>query len=415
MTQTAASVIVVSRHRPEALQLCLKALVLQDHPLFEIVVVADPAGLAAARQTGFDLKTVLFDQANISAARNLGLAQAAAPIVAFIDDDAVADPFWLSRLVAPFEDPAVIASTGFVRGRNGISLQWQAGEVDAAGLDHPLPPVAARLPGQPGRAVKTQGTNCAFRKSALLAIGGFDPALHFYLDEADVNLRLVGHGLTAIVPEAQVHHAYAASARRGADRIPLSLQEIAASIAVFLRRHAPEMAEAESVPAIEAQRARVAALLRRRTISQDQASTLLTSLADGWDDGMRRQIGQFPDLAAPPPGFLRLAGTGPRPGRLIAGRIWQKAGLLNAAAAAAGRGEIVTVLCLSPTPRAHHVVFDPRGFWLQSGGLFGWSDRTPPRLRLQSFSARLAAEARRIAPLRPIDRIERFSAIPPLT
>ena len=152
MTIPAASVIVVSRHRAAALGRCLMALAQQDHPQIEVIVVADPEGLAAAKATGLALKRVLFDEANISAARNLGLAAAAAPVVAFIDDDAVAEPTWISRLCAAFADPQVVAATGFVRGRNGISYQWKACEVDAFGFDHPLPDHAASYPGTPPRA-----------------------------------------------------------------------------------------------------------------------------------------------------------------------------------------------------------------------------------------------------------------------
>ena len=54
------------------------------------------------------------------------------------DDDAVAEPTWLSRLSAPFANAKVVAATGFIRGRNGFSFQWQACEVDAQGIDHPL-------------------------------------------------------------------------------------------------------------------------------------------------------------------------------------------------------------------------------------------------------------------------------------
>ena len=40
-----ASVIIVSRQRPQALQRCIAALRLQDHDHFELIVVADPAAL----------------------------------------------------------------------------------------------------------------------------------------------------------------------------------------------------------------------------------------------------------------------------------------------------------------------------------------------------------------------------------
>ncbi len=402
MTLLPASVIIVSRHRAAALRRCLLALAQQDHPEIELIVVADPVGIEAARSTGMALKLVAFDEANISTARNLGLAQAAAPVAAFIDDDAVAEPSWVSRLCAAFADPHVVAATGFVRGRNGISFQWQACEVDEQGFDHPLPPDAATYPGTATRAVKTQGTNCAFRHAALAAIGGFDPAFRFYLDEADVNLRLAGRGLTAVVPGAQVHHGFAASERRHQNRVPTSLYEIAASVAVFLRRHAPETLDFDTIPAIEAQTARIARLRADKRISSSEADALLSSLAFGWDDGMLRPLAALPALAAMAADFMRLPGTGPRPGRLVAGRLWQKSSLLRQAAEAVAKGQIVTVFCFSPGPRAHRMEFSAQGFWLQTGGLFGWSIRQGPRLRFAPFRTRIAEEAARIGDLRPL-------------
>jgi hypothetical protein len=299
-----------------------------------------------------------------------------------------------------------VAATGFVRGRNGISYQWKACEVDAFGFDHPLPDHAASYPGTPSRAVKTQGTNCAFRRAALLAIGGFDPALRFYLDEADVNLRLAGQGLTAVVPDAQVHHGFAASERRREDRVPTSLHEIAASSAVFLRRHAPDVVEQETIPAIEAQRSRVADLRRARRVTEGEAAALLASLATGWDDGMARPLRPIRASAEPDAAFLQLPTTGPRAGHVLAGRRWQRHHLLREAAKAAASGQIVTVICLSPSPRAHRMAFTDQGFWLQTGGLFGWSIRQGPRLRFTPFRARIAEETARVAAFRPVDDLK---------
>lgn len=401
MTVRPASVIIVSRHRARALRRCLLSLAQQDHRAFEVIVVADPQGVTAAQAVGLPLKAIAFDEANISAARNLGLAQAAGEVVAFIDDDAVAEPTWLTRLCAGFDDADVIAATGFVRGRNGISYQWQACEVDALGQDHPLPPGAAIYGGTARRAVKTQGTNCAFRRNVLARIGGFDPALRFFLDEADVNLRLAGLGKTAVIPDAQVHHGFAASARRRADRVPLSLHEIAASVAVFLRRHAPEALEGDSIAAIDHQSRRVARMLAERQITKAEAEGLNASLASGWDDGMARALADLPSV---PSGaeFLACPTAGPRKGQVLAGRIWQMSRLMTEASAAVARGEVVTVFCLSPTARAHRMQFTDQGIWLQTGGVFGWSTRAGPRLRLARFSTRVAEETARIAPFRPI-------------
>lgn len=402
MTLPDTSVIVVSRHRAAALVRCVTALSQQDHPRFEVIVVADPEGLAAARDTGLALRLVPFDEANISAARNAGLALAGGAVVAFIDDDAMAEPTWLSRLTAPFADPAITASTGFVRGRNGFSLQWGAAWVDAGGTDTPfdLPETGGTFAPQAGRVIKTQGTNCAFRRDALLAIGGFDPAFRFYLDEVDVNLRL--QAVTAVVPMAQVVHGFEASARRRADRVPLSLHEIGASAHCLLRRHQPDLARHAQVIArlIADQSARLDRLAATRRIDGTEAQRLMQSLRDGLDDGGKRPLPPLPPIG-PSATFLPLPATVPRPGLVLAGRFWQRRRLMDQAARAAGEGRIVTVICLSPTLRRHWLRFEAGGFWMQEGGLFGRSLRTGPRPRLTGFRSRIAEEIRRHAKFRP--------------
>ena len=87
------SLIIVSRHRPEALKRVAASLRFQSYTNFEVILVSDApdrsflAGIPASE----NMLHIPFDQANISAARNLGLAHAQGEIVAFCDDDAVPD------------------------------------------------------------------------------------------------------------------------------------------------------------------------------------------------------------------------------------------------------------------------------------------------------------------------------------
>ncbi len=405
MTDLRLSVIVVSRHRAAALTRCLTGLMQQDHVATEVIVVADPAGVGFAASLGANLKTAVYDHPNISAARNLGLSLAAGTVVAFIDDDAVPEPTWASRLIAPFIDPGVVAATGFVRGRNGISYQWRAAEVDAMGMDHaldvPMEGVTLRA-GTHDRAVKTQGTNCAFRATRLRAIGGFDPAFRFFLDEADVNLRLAPLGLTAIVPDAQVHHGYHASDRRRSDRVPLDLTEIAASTAVFLRRHTPHGLAAAKARLWHDQRRRVLRHLIDGRIEPRDVGRLMRSLTQGWDTGLERAMtarSPLPDTTVP---FQKLAGSGPRTGTFLVGRSWQRTALLTAARARVQAGQIVTVLCLSPGWRRHWHSFDSAGFWVQTGGLWGRAARDGPHPGPRRLVAVAQAEIRRLGAFRPL-------------
>jgi GT2 family glycosyltransferase len=406
------SVIVVSRDRPAALRRCLMALRLQDHPAFELVVVADAAGRGAVGEAGLEgqLRLVGYDAANVSRARNIGIAAAAGEILAFLDDDAVPEPGWLTRLVAAFEDPRVEAATGFVRGRNGISWQNRASWVDATGRARPLdvdPEAISLHQGAPGSAVKTEGTNMAFRRETLAAMGGFDPAFRFYMDETDLNMRLAAEELvTAVVPRAEVHHLSAGSERRGADRVPRSLVEIGASSAVFLRKHAPGIDPAGPLAAL--MRSEERRLMRHMVsggLEPRDVGRLLAGLEAGIAEGLAREIDPLLPIGPPPEEFRPLPGTGPRPVRLLSGWIWQGPGLARAAAAQAAAGAVVTVVRLSPTPAYHRLRFTDQGYWLQTGGVWGRSLRQRPLVQPWRMRSRVRAEATRLAAARPVDTL----------
>lgn len=401
-----ASVIVVSRGRPEALRLCLKALALQDHPQFELVVVACSDGLAAVAGLPFagHVRSVAFDKANISEARNLGLMAAAGEVCAFIDDDAVAEPTWLSRLVVALGAGGADAAGGYVLGRNGFSLQWGARQVDALGQHRAVPLSEGTPCCAPGFAPRTEGTNMAFRRDTLARLGGFDPAFRFYLDETDLNFRLAAAGARfVIVPEALVHHGVAPGPLRRSDRVPLSLHEIGASMAVYLRRHALVPEHAAALQRLrQEQRQRLLRYMVSGALEPRDVRCLMHSLEAGIAAGMARALVPLAPLPAVEVAFRPLPGTGPRPGRVVAGWSWQRRALTKAATAAAASGAVVTVFRFSPSTLYHHQRFHPDGYWLQTGGIWGRSLRQGALVAPQSFAARVQRETARVAAFRPV-------------
>ncbi len=406
ISPTTVSLIVVSRHRTAALLQAIKAVQLQDHPSLELIVVADPSAAAVVRGLGLPIKVADFDLANVAAARNAGLALAAGELVAFLDDDSVPEPTWVSRLIAPFANPQVRVATGFVRGRNGISDQWRACDVDQFGWDHPASVdrlSLTLLSGSPTKAIKAQGTNCAFRWADVVALGGFDEGFPFYLDDADISLRLATYGgLTAIVPEAVVQHSFASSVRRRADRVPRSLQDIGASSAYFLRQHAQGCDMAGQYQTHHhAQKVRLLRQMTCGAIEPRDVGPLLASFDKGWAEGLVQQPWQPKKQNGQATDFLRLP-TEQRVGLLLAGRLWQRRNLLRRAGVEAALGKIVTVICLSPTTWYHRHKFESAGFWVQQGGVCGKSVRDQMPLRFGSFSARVHEETVRIGRTRPV-------------
>jgi GT2 family glycosyltransferase len=408
MTRLPVSVVVVSRDRPEALKRCLLGLSQLQYAPFEIVVVADEQGIAAARQLPFHdhLKLKVFERPNISAARNLGLTHAAGEVVAFIDDDAVPEPTWLHHLIAPAEQSDAAAMGGFVRGRNGISFQWKAHSLDRFGAAHDLPVEARRasvFAPPAGRAVKTEGTNMAFRREVLIELDGFDPAFHYFLDETDLNMRLARLGRrTAIVPLAEVHHGFAANAVRRQDRVPHDLFEIGASWAVFQRKHVAKDDRAAHWSRLrDAERRRLIRHMVTGALDPLAVHRLMQGLEEGHTEGLKRSLGA-PHLPRQP-----ISAFAPFPARRRASRMMltRPRDLKEArkeAAARASAGEIITLLNLSPTALYHHVRFSEAGVWEQHGGLFGRSDRDMPLFSYWTRAKRAARESARVTGRRGI-------------
>lgn len=410
MNPIPVSVVVVSRGRPDALTRCLTGVAQLDYGAFEVIVVADPKGLRAMATLPFaeQIKAVPFDEANISKARNLGIAQAAGEVVAFVDDDAVPETGWLFHLVAPFAEEEVAAAGGFVRGRNGISMQWRAQSVDHAGRTLPFAVDSTRpvvLHPVPGRAVKTEGTNMAVRRSILAEMGGFDPAFRYFLDETDVNWRLAkGAFATAIVPLAEVHHGFLANAQRSGARVPRDLSEIGASMAVFLAKHCPVDEHAAVWKAFRAgQRKRLLRHMVRGDAMPGDVGRLMQGLDKGYLEGQTRESGALAPIPRAPDGFRAFRRK--RAGAVVlAGRARRRRGLRRQAERLVAQGKVPSLFLFSPTALYHRVRYDPAGYWEQSGGLFGRSERTQRLFRLTRFSKRLSREIQRVAPQRLLEK-----------
>lgn len=402
MTTRRFSVIVASWKRPLWLRRCLRAVASLDYPAFEVIVVADRDSLSEIEPAR--LKTVEVSYANLSEARNAGLTEAAGEVCAFIDDDAVPEPMWLMHLNDAIRRTGADAVVGYVRGRNGISFQSRVASVDAEAESHPEPdegdqPFVPRI--APGCALKLIGTNMAIRRDVALEIGGFDPQLRFFLDDADMSMRLAdaGHRL-AVAPLAEIHHAFAPSSRRTALRAPMDLSDIGRSTAIYTRKHLG-MADPEILDRIRIrERARLLRHMVRGTCEPRDVGLRIEGLERGWDEGCAVDLLDSRPLAPKP---SRFAGIDPIPSghTVIADRLYlRRRAALRKAEAAAESGQRVSLFSFSLTPVRHHLRYTASGVWFQSGGIFGRSVRTEPIVRWCSFAHTVEREMRRVAKLR---------------
>ncbi|HEY8503827.1 MAG TPA: glycosyltransferase, partial [Gemmataceae bacterium] len=218
------SVVVNTYNRGPSLRKTLESLRHQVYEDFEVVVVNGPSGDSTAEVlAAFDglVRVVECPEVHLSKSRNLGIEAAAGEVVAFIDDDAIPEPHWLADLAAAYADPRVCGAGGLVYDHTGVRYQYQYSVCDRLGsprFETKPPPAECSRPGA-DPFVYLQGTNCSFRRDCLVAVGGFDEEIEYYLDETEVCLQMADHGFPLRpLPRAAVHHKYLASHIRNPNR-----------------------------------------------------------------------------------------------------------------------------------------------------------------------------------------------------
>lgn len=183
------SVVVCSFNGSRTLHECLTSLMCLDYPDYEVILVNDGSTDATAKIAEEFPQIVYHYQENrgLSVARNVGAELATGEIVAYTDDDCVADKDWLKYLVRAMQDQ----------------------KVDAIGGPNITPPAdgwvakcIAASPGNPSHvmlddrhAEHVPGCNMAFRRDTLLRLGGFDPQYRQAGDDVDICWRFLDAGL----------------------------------------------------------------------------------------------------------------------------------------------------------------------------------------------------------------------------
>jgi glycosyltransferase involved in cell wall biosynthesis len=214
-----AIVCAHSLGRRRDLEEAVASLLEQTHRELEIIVVVDGdeelyRAVAAGYSGSESVRAVLLEKnVGISGARNAGVAEARGEVIAFIDDDAVADRSWIETLVGTYERFDAVA----VGGR--VLPVWLHGEPEH------LPPELYWLVGatHEGFAVEgvsevrnTFGPNMSFRREVFEKVGGFNQNLGFsrrgtsyvQAEEPEFALRMRKALGRAMVynPDAVVYH-----------------------------------------------------------------------------------------------------------------------------------------------------------------------------------------------------------------
>jgi O-antigen biosynthesis protein len=195
------SVVVCTYNAERTLAPCLDSLAKLNYPDYEVIVVNDGStdgSLAIAERYGY-CKIISQPNKGLSVARNVGAEASTGEIVAYTDSDCVADPDWLTYLVAKMEASDLSACGGPNFPPPEESLVPAAVAVSPGGPTHVL--LADDV------AEHIAGCNMAFRRDVLLRLGGFDPIYRAAGDDVDICWRFQDAGYTiGFSPAAMVWH-----------------------------------------------------------------------------------------------------------------------------------------------------------------------------------------------------------------
>jgi GT2 family glycosyltransferase len=262
---TGLTVAVCTHDRPQQLARALASLMDQSPRPAEVVVIDNaPSDDATRRMVEERFPSVRYLREPIPGldfARNLALATATQDVVAFLDDDAVAAPGWIEAMTRTFEsDPRVGVGTGRVEAlkletpgerlfeaNGGFSRGTQRIELPADG-NRPLH-------GRPAPLIAWaisvgSGCNYGVRRTAALALGGFDEALDLGAalpggGDHDLLWRMLQAGWTVVYePSALAWHEH----RDRADAVHSQIVGHQRAVVAFLGKHLVRASNGDRAP-----------------------------------------------------------------------------------------------------------------------------------------------------------------------
>jgi GT2 family glycosyltransferase len=208
------TIAVCTRNRADDLRKCLESLLSLPDEGQEILVVDNcPANDASERVVRCfpAVKYVREDRLGLNRARNRALREARGEIVAFIDDDAVADKNWLRALTDAFAAPLTICVTGLTL---PIELETEAQEafelIGAYGRGFRRKRFSIETISPAGGGAAGAGVNMAFRRDVIEKAGCFDEALDAGTathsgGDTEMLCRVIGAGYEVIYEPAALN------------------------------------------------------------------------------------------------------------------------------------------------------------------------------------------------------------------
>ena len=209
-------VCTYSMERYDVFSECVESVLAQSYEPLEIVIVVDGNPEVFDRvQSDFgdhDDLVLHYNDENrgISYSRTKGAELASGEIVAFIDDDGVAEPDWIKHHVATYQETDAVAVGGYV------APNWVTEKPDFFPEEfYWLVGCTERGFAEDGEEIRNgYGSNVSYRRDVFLDVGGYDVNTgrkgdrHIQAHEAPVGIRIREEYGTGVVyvENAVVHH-----------------------------------------------------------------------------------------------------------------------------------------------------------------------------------------------------------------
>jgi GT2 family glycosyltransferase len=220
------SIVVPSHSRPDLLALCLDSVTRFMPPRTQVIVVDDGSKGECVSRTAlrFDEVQVIRNPKakGFCAAANAGIAAASGDAVELLNDDTEVTAGWAEAALAHFANPAVAAVAPLVlqndpsRPAGLPSLIDSAGdEYDPGGFARKRCHGSTQVP-PTGEVWGASATAAFYRRSALLAVGGFPEYFGAYFEDVDLSFRLrkAGHSIRYESASVLWHRVSASYGRR---------------------------------------------------------------------------------------------------------------------------------------------------------------------------------------------------------